>query len=60
MFTNKKNIDRKPIMAKMFEKNTMYGSLVTAKIAGIESTANNKSVNSTINNTRNKGVTRVL
>ena len=42
-------------MANMFEKNTMYGSLVTEKIAGTLSTANIKSLNSTTNKTKNNG-----
>jgi len=33
--------------AKMFEVNTMNGSRVTPKIAGMESMANTRSVNST-------------
>src|SRR5690606_696162 len=57
MLTNRKNIDRSPRIAKMLEKNTMYGSLVTAKIAGMESTAKMRSVNSMTNSTRNRGVT---
>ena len=52
MFTKRKNIDLKPNIANMLEKKTIYGSFVTAKIAGIESTANITSVNSTINNTK--------
>ena len=56
MFTNRKNMDLRPIMANIFEKKTIYGSFVTAKIAGIESTAKMRSVNSTIKSTRNKGV----
>ena len=39
MFTRRKNIERRPRMANIFEKNTMYGSFVTAKIAAMESTA---------------------
>ena len=53
---NKKNIERSPKMAKILEKNTMYGSLVTEKIAGMESTAKIRSVNSIIIKTRNSGV----
>ncbi len=34
-------------MANMFEVNTINGSVVMAKIAGMESTANNTSENST-------------
>ena len=43
-------------MAKILEKKTIYGSLVTEKIAGIESTAKMRSVNSIIIKTRNSGV----
>ena len=53
---NRKNIDLNPIIAKILEKKTIYGSLVTAKIAGIESTAKIKSVNSTISKTKKSGV----
>src|SRR5690606_9125057 len=55
-FTSRKNIDRSPNMAKMLEKKTIYGSLVTAKIAGMESTAKMRSVNSITNKTRKSGV----
>ena len=43
-------------MAKIFEKKTMNGSRVTANIAGIESNANTRSVNSIITNTTIRGV----
>jgi len=43
-------------MAKMFDVNTMNGSRVTAKIAGIESTANTRSVISTATSTVSSGV----
>ena len=61
---SKKNIERSPKMAKMLEKNTMYGSLVTEKIAGIESTAKIRSVNSmiikTINNENQKKISTYI
>ena len=41
----KKNNDLNPMTAKTLLKKTTYGSLEIEKIAGIESTANNKSVN---------------
>jgi hypothetical protein len=44
----------------MLEKNTIHGSCVTEKIAGIESNANIKSVNSIIIKTTNKGVIKNL
>ena len=53
-------MDLNPSIANMLEKNTMYGSLVTAKIAGIESTAKTKSVNSTIKRTKKRGVISFL
>src|SRR5690606_27631616 len=56
ILTNRKNIERKPKTANILEKNTIYGSFVTEKIAGIESTAKIKSVNSITNNTKNRGV----
>ncbi len=43
-------------MANAFEVNTMKGSRVTARIAGIESTANTTSVSSTITSPTNSGV----
>ena len=46
-------------MANTFEVKTMNGFLVTAKMAGMESTANSKSVVSTINNTSASGVKAV-
>ena len=60
MFTSKKNIDRNPRIAKILEKKTMYGSFVTAKIAGIESSAKIRSVNSTINKTKNRVVISIF
>ena len=56
MPANAKYKERKPKMANTFEVNTMNVSFVIAKIAGIESTAKIKSVNSINNNTINKGV----
>ena len=47
---------RSPRMAKILEVNTMNGSRVTAKIAGIESTANTRSVSSIATSTSNSGV----
>ena len=47
---------RKPKMAKALAVNTKKGSWVTAKIAGIESTAKIRSVNSTSSNTNSSGV----
>ncbi len=40
----------------MFEVKTMKGSLVTAKIAGIESTAKTRSVHSIRTSTTSSGV----
>src|SRR5699024_1595285 len=54
--TNKKNMERKPRIAKIFEKKTIYGSRVTENMAGIESVAKIKSVNSIAIKTKNKGV----
>ena len=56
IFTKKKNIERKPIIANTFEKNTIYGSLVILKMAGIESTAKITSVKAITTMTTNKGV----
>ena len=56
MLLNKKNKLLSPIIAKILEKKTMYGSLVTEKIAGTLSTAKTRSLNSTTSKTRNKGV----
>jgi hypothetical protein len=44
-FDKKKYNDLNPIIAKILELYTINGSVVTAKIAGILSKANNKSVN---------------
>jgi len=43
-------------MANILEKNTIYGSRVMEKIAGIESKAKTRSVNSTTIRTINRGV----
>ena len=48
--------ERRPRIAKMFEVKTMNGSRVTAKMAGIESTAKTTSVASTTTSTRSSGV----
>ena len=54
---SKKYKERRPNMAKIFDTYKINGSLgAIAKIAGIESTANNKSVNSITPTTTNKGV----
>ena len=53
---NKKYIDLKPRMAKTLDVNNITGSFETENIAGIESTANNRSVNSTTPTTISKGV----
>ena len=47
IFAKKKYKFLKPKIAKILEVNTMNESVVTANIAGIESTANNTSLNST-------------
>ncbi|MNJ72783.1 hypothetical protein D3C77_694900 [compost metagenome] len=44
------------MIAKIFEVKTMNGSVVTAKIAGMLSTANIKSLASISTSTRNIGV----
>ncbi|MNG30537.1 hypothetical protein D3C84_1161690 [compost metagenome] len=44
------------MIAKMLEVNTMKGSVVTAKIAGMLSTANTRSLASIRTITRNIGV----
>ena len=53
---NKKNIARRPKIAIKFAVNTINGSEVTAKIAGMESTAKITSDASTKINTKNSGV----
>ena len=55
--TSRKYRARKPMMANRFDVKTMNGSVVMAKIAGIESTANTRSVTSIRISTRNSGVT---
>ena len=47
---------RSPMMAKMLEVKTMKGPVVTAKMAGILSTAKTRSLISIITKTRNIGV----
>ena len=53
---SKKYMARRPKMAKMLEVRTMKGSVVTAKIAGMLSTAKMTSLNSIIINTSKSGV----
>ena len=53
---NKKYIDLNPNMAKILDVNSIIGSFETENIAGILSTANNRSVNSTTPTTISKGV----
>jgi hypothetical protein len=53
---SRKNSERSPRIAKMFEVKTMNGSVVMAKIAGIESTANTRSVHSIRTRTIRSGV----
>lgn len=61
IFDKKKYKDLNPIIAKIFELYTINGSVVTAKIAGILSSANNKSVNSIVINAPKSAVkTRLL
>ena len=48
--------ERRPRMANAFDVKTMNGSCVTAKIAGIESTANTTSAKSTSSSVTNSGV----
>ncbi|MNN38830.1 hypothetical protein D3C81_1528430 [compost metagenome] len=56
MSASRKYSARRPMMAKMLEVNTMKGSVVTAKIAGMLSTANTRSLASISTSTRNIGV----
>src|SRR5690554_5186453 len=56
MPTIKKYIDRKPITASMFELNTMKGSAVMARMAGMLSMAKNRSVSSMMISATNSGV----
>ncbi len=54
---NKKYKDLRPKMAKIFDEYRIKGSFgAIAKIAGIESTAKSKSVNSTTATTTKRGV----
>ena len=48
--------ERRPRMANTFEVNTRKGSVVTAKMAGMESTANSRSLVSTTTRARSIGV----
>ena len=56
MSASRKYMARSPMIAKIFEVNTMNGSVVTAKIAGMLSTAKTKSLASINTNTSNIGV----
>ena len=56
MSASRKYIARRPRIAKTFDVSTMNGSVVIAKIAGIESTAKMRSETSTSTSTRNSGV----
>ncbi|MNI94310.1 hypothetical protein D3C73_1523890 [compost metagenome] len=56
MSASRKYSARSPIIAKMFEVKMMNGSVVTAKIAGMLSTANIRSLASISTSTRNIGV----
>jgi len=49
--------DLNPRIAKIFDVYTMNRSWLTARTAGMLSTANKRSVDSIINNTKNRGVT---
>ena len=52
----RKYIDRNPKIAKIFELNTINGSAVIARIAGMLSKANKISVSSMMSNATNRGV----
>ena len=56
MLANKKYMARKPRIANTFDVRTMKGSVVIAKIAGMESTANTMSTIPINMITTNKGV----
>ena len=56
MSASRKYIARRPRIAKTLDVSTMNGSVVIAKMAGIESTAKIRSVISTSTSTRNSGV----
>ncbi|MNI96772.1 hypothetical protein D3C73_1552950 [compost metagenome] len=56
MPASRKYSARRPMMAKMLEVNTINGSVVTAKMAGMLSTANTTSVASITSSTTNMGV----
>jgi hypothetical protein len=56
-FESRKNSDRNPRMAKIFDEYKIKGSLgAMAKIAGMESTAKSKSEDSTMIRTNNNFV----
>ena len=55
-FARRKYIALKPKTAKILDVNTMNGSVVTAKTAGMLSTANITSLNSIMIKTKNSGV----
>src|SRR5690606_6211931 len=56
ILAKKKYMERRPKIAIMLEENTIKGSSVIAKIAGILSKAKRISVNSMIISAKNKGV----
>ena len=56
MSASRKYSARSPSTANTFEVSTMKGSVVMAKIAGIESTAKITSVTPIITSTTNSGV----
>ena len=58
--SSKKNSARSPKIAKILEEYNINGSFDMAKIAGIESTAKSKSVNSITATTTNNGVATFL
>jgi len=60
MLARRKYRARRPRMAKMLEEATMKGSVVTAKTAGMESTANMASLMPIRTTTRNRGVNQRL
>ena len=53
---SRKYIERSPSTASMFDEKTMKGSVVIAKIAGIESIAKTRSVDSSTNRQTKSGV----
>lgn len=60
MAANRKNMARKPRMAKMLEKNTTYGSSDTEKTAGMLSKAKIRSLNSITKTVTKSGVSNHL